>query len=109
MASSIGCDIEEIESNLNNTEFRLLNRWFTQRELDEVGENERSIEKLTGKWCAKEAVIKALGGLNKKTTWNEIEILGEAPAVYIKSVPRPIRVSISHCDKYAMAVAIIGD
>ena len=102
---SIGCDIEEI------TEWPLeaKKRVFSIREL---GECKGDIQRLAGKWCVKEAVVKALRGLGYAAYLNEIEVLTSpkgSPQASYKELQQghKINVSTSHCDNYAMAVAIV--
>jgi len=70
-----------------------------------------------GRFAGKEAILKALGtGLKPDITWQEIEILNDQqgkPEVYLstrlqRSFPMThLFVSISHCEEYATATAIL--
>jgi phosphopantetheine--protein transferase-like protein len=103
----IGCDIEEIEPWKKEAAARV----FTKKEIAQT----KTDAGLTARWCGKEAVIKALTmKLGKHTfVYNDIEIQDEdsgATAVSVKGLKGyTIGVSLSHSDKYAMAVAIVEE
>jgi len=65
-------EIERIAQSIARRGERFLTRIYTQRELDEVGENTTS---LAARFAAKEAVSKALGCGIGDVSWQEIEIL----------------------------------
>jgi holo-[acyl-carrier protein] synthase len=111
MILGIGTDIELISrfkrKNGNKRFFELV---FTERERDYCEKKKNSEISYTGKFCAKEAVIKAL---DKKIFIKEIEILNDSkgkPAVYIKGkLNKNIYCSISHSGEYATACVIINN
>ncbi len=89
---------------------RFLQRIFTQAELDYTRGNP---EKLAGRWAAKEAVLKALGGRGRFPRMSLVEVLPGArgaPHVRLTREPTPdIAVSITHDSGLAVAVATITD
>ena len=76
---NIGCDIEEISRFKDKTlekDSNFLYRIYTQNELDYCFKNKNSAHHLAVRFCAKEAVVKALSGIyNKTISYNKIEIL----------------------------------
>jgi len=95
---------------------KALSRLFTPKERLYCLKRRDPVPHFAGKFCAKEAVVKALGcGLGKTASWQDIEILnndaGEpevflSPALNTKFNHPKILISISHCKLYAMATAI---
>ncbi|MEA2646870.1 MAG: ADP-dependent NAD(P)H-hydrate dehydratase / NAD(P)H-hydrate epimerase, partial [Chloroflexota bacterium] len=89
---------------------RFLKRIYTQAELDYVKGDH---EKLAGRWAAKEAVLKALGGRGRFPRMSLVEVLPGrrgAPEVRLTREPTPdIAVSITHDGGVAMAIAAIAD
>lgn len=79
MKISTGVDLVEIDRFTGAVERhgeRFLKRVFTERELEEVGNN---LASLAARFAAKEAVSKALGTGIGPVSWQEVEILrGEA-------------------------------
>ncbi|KAJ1831605.1 fatty acid synthase alpha subunit Lsd1 [Coemansia sp. RSA 2711] len=123
----IGVDIELISDiNIENPTF--IERNFTQREQSYCWRQPNPHASFAGKWCAKEAAIKAVSSrcLQTPKVWTkgsaapliEIEIVIEvsgAPAVVfhgdaldasIKAGVTMVKVSISHIDAFAIATAI---
>jgi holo-[acyl-carrier-protein] synthase len=81
--------------------------------------NRQSTEHYTGRWAAKEAILKALGtGWSGKIAWRDIEILNEPggkPLVTLTGAAAEvardkgiteIQISISHCVSHAVAFAV---
>ena len=102
------------------TKNSFLTRNFTKNEIEYCKNKHKSAVHFAGKFAAKEAVSKALKlewkeGLN----WKEIEIINEesgAPnavlhkqtkSIFNKSIYKELQISISHCDEYAVAVAVV--
>lgn len=87
---------------------RFLQRVYTPGELKYARGNP---EKLAGRWAAKEAVLKALGGRGRFPRMSLVEVLpGKrgAPEVTLTREPTPqIAVSITHDGGLAMAVASV--
>ncbi len=106
---SIGTDIEDINRFYNKDE-KFLNRIFTQRELDYCLNKKNPSCHLCARFCAKEAVIKALG---EKIPYNKIEILkkeNNSPYVNIlidKYKNNSFSISLSHEKDKAIACVIM--
>ncbi len=111
---ALGTDIIEIEriTRLLSQE-RFRNRIYTPKEqayLASRGHN--APQSAAGLFCAKEAVAKALGtGIAHGLGWQSIEIThtaAGAPQVTVTGLPtHGILLSISHCQTYATATALI--
>jgi len=97
-----------------------LSRNFTENEISYCNRKRNNAEHFAGKFAAKEAVSKALKlewkeGLN----WKEIEIkneesgapfavlFGQAQKAFTEAKFASLEISISHCDEYAVAVAVV--
>ena len=112
---SIGTDIEEIERFENKTlekDLQFLNRIFTEKELDYCFSQGVTAQHLCARYCAKEAVVKALSGLNiKDVYYSDIEITNNtdgAPLARIEKYPEiEIKISLSHSKKYSTATALV--
>ena len=119
----IGTDITECERIARMLERHpetFAERVFTPTEIEYCSRGKRqSSEHFTGRWAAKEAVLKALGtGWSGKITWHDIEIVNEpggkprvtltgAAAEVAKSQGiTEIQISISHCVSHAVAFAV---
>ena len=114
----IGVDIEDISrfnnKNLNNDAL-FLKRIFTQKELDYCFSKKNYAQSLTARFCAKEAVVKALNNLyNGVVSYNKIEILnypnGEP---YINVLLNELKkfdysLSLSHEKDKAVAFVIVN-
>ena len=87
---------------------RFLERVYTPAELAYARGN---VEKLAGRWAAKEAVLKALGGRGRFPRMSLVEVLPSrrgAPKVTLTREPTPeIAVSITHDGGMAMAIAAV--
>ena len=87
---------------------RFLTRVYTVAELAYAT---GSAEKLAGRWAAKEAVLKALGGRGRFPRMSLVEVLPNrrgAPTVTLTREPTPeIAVSITHDGGLAMAIAAV--
>ncbi len=105
----IGIDIEEIDRIKNAHKKwgeKFLNRIYSEKELAYCFGKNNPYPSLCGRFCAKEAIIKAN---TAELSFRDIEILNEAsgkPIVFIKRQKTDIRISISHSRKYATAVAL---
>jgi holo-[acyl-carrier protein] synthase len=114
----IGTDIvevERIEKSINRTE-KFLEKVFTQREVDYCNSKPNRYERYAGRFCAKEAVSKALGTGVRNFKLTDMEILNDElgkPIIYFNGQlgnlekEYEIHLSISHCKDYATATAII--
>ena len=111
MSKGIGIDIEEVSrfrEKLNDNHF--LGLLFTEREMQYCRQKQDPAASFAGKFCAKEAVIKASSfSLGMK----EIEIIREDSgklSVYIRGQKEEsITCSISHTGEYAAAVVQIDN
>lgn len=119
MFLGIGNDIIEVDrirKVLQRHPDRFLKRIFTPIEQAYCLKHKDPALHLSGRFAAKEAISKALGtGFNEGITWLDIEIRNDSkgkPEVHFSDLildrfnhPEVI-LSISHCRKYATAVAI---
>jgi holo-[acyl-carrier protein] synthase len=108
-------DIERIVAVLGKHPDRFRRRVLTEAEQRYCGHR---VERIAGRWAAKEAVSKVLGLGVRGVGWREIEVLPNragAPQVrlYARAAARAmalgleqVTVSISHERKMAVAVAI---
>lgn len=111
---AIGTDIEEIERFKNKTleqDEKFLRKIFTQKELDYCFKDKQSASHLCARYCAKEAVVKALSQLNiTDVYYSDIEILNRkngSPYCIIAKYPNiNIKVSLSHSKTYAVATVL---
>lgn len=109
MFSGIGTDIIEINrirSAIKNERF--LNRVFTKNEIEYANGKKDFAETLSGIFCAKESVVKALGTGFGKIKFHDIEILHDEKNRPFLADDK-ILISISHCKNYATAVAFIKE
>ena len=68
-------DFPRIEQMVQRHGERFLNRVFTEAEQKYADANKNNIEKLAGRFAAKEAVLKLMGtGWAGKIAWTDIEI-----------------------------------
>ena len=116
----VGTDIIEIErirEAIARHGERFLDRLFTPQEQAYCLRYKDSTPRFAGRFAAKEAVLKAFGtGLSQEMNWKEIEILNDKqgkPEVHLSTRLQGVLaidhifLSISHCDTYATATAII--
>ncbi len=102
----IGNDIVE-NSRLTQ---KIIKRFLSKKEYEiyQNLEGKRALEYASGRWAAKESIIKAS---DKKIKFYEIEILSSTsgkPTIYINGeLNTNIKISISHENKYTVATAII--
>ena len=108
-------DIDRIQALLGRFPDRFRLRVLTESEQRYCG---RRVERIAGRWAAKEAISKALGLGVRGVGWREIEILPNyagAPQVYLheRAARRAeamnldeVSVSISHERHMAVAVAV---
>ena len=96
-----------------------LRRIYTEREIRYCQSRKHAIEHFSGRWAAKEAILKAIGtGRTHGVTWTNIEVRNDPlgrPNVLVCGAAREITrergigeilVSISHCRTYATAYAM---
>lgn len=112
-------EIERIEEMLDKHDEVFVGRVFTAEETRYCRQHRAAAQHFAGRWAAKEAALKALGtGWAKGIQWTDIEITnlpGGAPDLTLHGAARSLAdqrgirklvVSISHCQKYAMASVI---
>lgn len=93
MTIAIGTDIleiERLESALSRLGEKFIARILTPAErvrFDEIVDDRSQLNFLAKRWCAKEAIAKALGtGIAKGVGWQQIEVLNQqsgAPTVLL--------------------------
>jgi holo-[acyl-carrier protein] synthase len=116
----IGTDIIEIERIKEAIERhgeRFLDRIFTKKEQEYCRRYKNATPHFAGRFAAKEAIVKAFGtGLHEDMGWKEIEIINDSqgkPEVQLSARLKSslsvahIFLSISHCEAYATATAIV--
>jgi holo-[acyl-carrier protein] synthase len=112
-------DCPRIEEMIKRHGERFLDRVFTADEQAYAEANKNKIEKLAGRFAAKEAVLKLVGtGWRGKIAWTDIEIIndstgqprvtldGEVKELADKLGIKHISVSITHTANFAIASAV---
>ena len=112
-------DCPRIEEMLKRHDERFMNRVFTAAEQAYAEQNKDKIEKLAGRFAAKEAILKLMGtGWRGKIAWTDIEVVNNAagqPEVTLTGEVRKladglgighISVSITHTGNFAIASAV---
>ncbi|PKL46130.1 MAG: holo-[acyl-carrier-protein] synthase [Planctomycetes bacterium HGW-Planctomycetes-1] len=112
-------DGPRIEKMLERHGEHFLDRVFTKAEQKQADAVKNRIEKLAGRFAAKEAVLKMLGtGWRGKIAWTDIEIVnnplgrpqvtlsGEVEKIASKMGVGEISLSISHTANFVMASAV---
>ncbi len=98
---------------------RFLDRIFTKAEQEYANSKKNNIEKLAGRFAAKEAILKLLGtGWRGKIAWTDIEVInnsfgqpqvkltGEVEKIANKLSVEQISISITHTANFAIASAV---
>lgn len=109
-------ELDRIEQSWKRHGDRLLSRILTPKEKSVCLAHRNPIPFLAGRFCAKEALAKALGtGIGKHLGWHDLEILNDPqgkPLVYVSpqvnqywNSPQLV-LSITHSRDYASAVAL---
>jgi holo-[acyl-carrier protein] synthase len=112
-------DFPRIEDMLKKHGERFLDRVFTSAEQGYAKANKNSVEKLAGRFAAKEAILKLLGtGWRGKIAWTDIEVVntetgqpivnlsGEVKKIAENLGITQISVSITHTANFAIASAV---
>ena len=112
-------DFPRIEEMVKRHGGRFLERIFTPAERAYADANKNRMEKLAGRFAAKEAVLKLLGtGWRGKIAWTDIEIInnptgqpvvnlaGEVKKIAGRLGIKHISVSITHTANFAIASAV---
>ncbi len=118
----IGTDITEclrIARMIERHGELFLERVYTPEEIRYCQNRKQATQHFTGRWAAKEAILKALGtGWIKGISWRDAEILNEPsgkPIAVLHGGARQqakrlgideVQVSISHCRTHATAFAV---
>jgi holo-[acyl-carrier protein] synthase len=112
-------DFPRIEEMMNRHGERFINRVFTAAEQEYAKSNRNSVEKLAGRFAAKEAILKMMGtGWRGKIAWTDIEVKNDAlgrPEVTLSGEVekiadglgiKHISLSITHTANFAIASAV---
>ena len=112
-------DCPRIEQMIQRHGERFIKRVFTAAEQAYAEANKNDVEKLAGRFAAKEAVLKLIGtGWRGKIAWTDIEIInnpagqpevtlsGEVRKIADKLGIKHISVSITHTANFAIASAV---
>jgi holo-[acyl-carrier protein] synthase len=112
-------DCPRIEQMMQRHGERFVKRVFTAAERAYAEANKNQIEKLAGRFAAKEAILKLMGtGWRGKIAWTDIEIInnsvgqpevtlgGEVKKIADKLGVKHISVSITHTANFAIASAV---
>jgi holo-[acyl-carrier protein] synthase len=112
-------DFPRIEEMVRRHNERFLDKVFTAAEQAYAEANKNKIEKLAGRFAAKEAILKLMGtGWRGKIAWTDIEIVnsptgqpevilsGEVRKIADKFKIKHINVSITHTANFAIASAV---
>ena len=112
-------DCPRIEQMIQRHGERFIKRVFTADEQAYAEKNKNEVEKLAGRFAAKEAILKLVGtGWRGKIAWTDIEIInnaagqpevtlgGEVRKIADKLGIKHISVSITHTANFAIASAV---
>ena len=112
-------DCPRIEQMMQRHGERFVKRVFTAAEQAYAEKNKNEVEKLAGRFAAKEAVLKLVGtGWRGKIAWTDIEIInnaagqpevtlgGEVKKIADKLGIKQISISITHTANFAIASAV---
>jgi len=112
-------DFPRIEQMVERHGQRFMDRVFTEAEQNYAYANKNKMEKLAGRFAAKEAILKLLGtGWRGKIAWTDIEIInnemgqplvnisGQVKEIADKMGISEISVSITHTANFAIASAV---
>jgi holo-[acyl-carrier protein] synthase len=112
-------DCPRIEQMIKRHGQRFIERVFTAAEQAYADANKDSVEKLAGRFAAKEAILKLMGtGWRGKIAWTDIEVVNNAagqPEVTLDGEVKKIAdglgithisVSITHTANFAIASAV---
>ncbi|MHC4643093.1 MAG: holo-ACP synthase [Planctomycetota bacterium] len=112
-------DCPRIEQMIERHGRRFIDRIFTAAEQAYADSNKDSVEKLAGRFAAKEAIMKLMGtGWRGKIAWTDIEVVnnamgqpevtlvGEVKIIADRLGIAHISVSITHTANFAIASAV---
>jgi holo-[acyl-carrier protein] synthase len=112
-------DCSRIESMLQRHGQNFLDRVFTATEQKYTSLGKNTVEKLSGRFAAKEAVLKLIGtGWRGKISWTDIEVInddmgkpivniyGEVEKIADRLGIKQISISITHTANFVIASAV---
>ena len=112
-------DCPRIEQMIQRHGERFIKRVFTDAEQSYARANKNDVEKLAGRFAAKEAILKLMGtGWRGRIAWTDIEVInnaagqpevtlsGEVKKIADKLGIKHISVSITHTANFAIASAV---
>ena len=105
-------DCPRIEKMITRHGRRFLDRVFTSAEQAYAEANKDSVEKLAGRFAAKEAILKLIGtGWRGKIAWNdvgqpEVGLDGEVKKIADELGIKHVSVSITHTANFVIASAV---
>jgi len=118
----IGTDITEclrIAQMIERHGELFVDRVYTAEETGYCRNRKQATQHFTGRWAAKEAVLKALGtGWRRGIAWHDVEVCNEPggrPVIVLRGGAREVarqlgivqvQISISHCRSHAVAFAV---
>ncbi len=124
MSSGVGTDIvavSRVAALMRNRGAAFLERWFTAGEIEYCSSKAMPPQHFAARFAAKEAVAKALPVIwDGPLPWRFIEIVNDprgVPSVRLSGAildaatragVSEISVSLSHCNEYATAIAVVA-
>lgn len=118
----IGTDIVEclrIAKMIERHAEQFITRVYTPQEIEYCSARKAATQHYSGRWAAKEAVLKAVGtGWVRGISWRDVEVVNDAngrPAIRLsggaleasqKRGIDTVMISISHCRSHATAYAV---
>lgn len=118
----IGTDITEclrIAQMIERHGELFVDRVYTSEEIHYCQQRKQATQHFTGRWAAKEAVLKAIGtGWRRGISWRDIEVQNEPggrPSIILRGGAKEVAdrdgitevlISISHCRSHATAHAV---
>ena len=120
MVIGIGVDIVEVKRIAQALESAMIERVFTEVEIEYSTARKNKFQHFAGRFAAKEAALKALGtGWQKGIRWKDVEVVSntlgkpqlvfhrQARKIYQESGAQQAHVTITHATEYAVAVVIL--
>ena len=108
-------DVDRIKSSIEKYQDKFLSKVFNKEEQDYCNSKSNPFIHFSGKFAAKEAVMKAVFSSKKlnSISFKDISIINDkngAPMVYIRGrSEKSINISISHTNDTAIAFAILKE
>jgi holo-[acyl-carrier protein] synthase len=112
-------DCDRIEKLLERHSRHFTARVFTRRELEQAPSGKRRVERLSGRFAAKEAIMKLIGtGWRDGVAWTDMEVVNDVlgrPCVHLRGRVaqiaaslgiQEISISITHTANLAIASAV---